>query len=104
MAVTEKRQYQRLDIKEKIKFGEDTPVHDGFTRNLSPDGMSIISEYGLDANSNIKVKILRSTGQSIDMEGKVIWSSNPPGVNKLIGIKFTSSNDDLLKVYRFRSR
>ena len=42
--------------------------------------------------------------QSIDLEGKVIWSSNPPGVNKLIGIKFTSSNEDLLKVYRFRSR
>ncbi|NIP38602.1 MAG: PilZ domain-containing protein [Candidatus Dadabacteria bacterium] len=104
MATKEKRAYQRIDIKEKLKFGEDSPIHDGYSRNLSPDGMSIVSEYGLPANSSIKVRILRSSGDSIDLEGKVIWSSNPPGVNKLIGIKFTSSNEELISVYRFRSR
>jgi hypothetical protein len=104
VSTNEKRAYPRIDIREKLKFGQDSPIHDGYSRNFSPDGMSIVSEKGLPPNSNIKIKIGRATGDPIGIEGKVIWVSNPPGVNTLMGIKFTNFSDELLRLYKARSR
>ncbi|NIT14596.1 MAG: hypothetical protein GTN99_10255, partial [Candidatus Dadabacteria bacterium] len=80
------------------------PDTDGYSRNLSPEGMSIVSEKGLPTNSKICIQILCSSTAPIYIEGKVIWLSNPPGVNSLMGIKFTDSNDEILKIYKSRSR
>jgi len=104
MSKKDKRVYPRIDIKEKLKFGEDTPIHDGYSRNLSPDGMSISAEKGLPTNSNITIKINRATGDPIDVEGKVIWVSNPPGMHTLMGVKFTNSSEEVLRLYKSRSR
>lgn len=104
MSTKEKRAYLRIDIKEKLKFGEDTPIHDGYSRNLSPDGMTIAAEKGLPTNSNITIKIDRATGDLIGVEGKVIWVSNPPGMHTLMGVKFTNSSEELLMLYKSRSR
>jgi len=104
MSTKEKRTYSRIDIKEKLKFGEDTPIHDGYSRNLSPDGMSRTAEKGLPPNSNITIKIDRATGDPIGVEGKIIWVSNPPGMHTLMGVKFTNSSEELLKLYKSRSR
>ena len=104
MSTEDKRAYPRIDFKENLKFGEDTPIHNGSSRNLSPDGMSIASEKALPPNSKIKIKIDRPTGNPIDVEGKVVWVSNPPGMNTLMGIKFIDSSEQLLKIYKSRSR
>jgi len=104
MPTKEKRAYPRIDIREKLKFGQDTPIHDGYSRNLSPDGMSIAAEKALPTNSNIKIMIDRATGDPIGIEGKVIWVSNPPGMHTLMGVKFTNSSEELLKIYKSRSR
>lgn len=104
MSTKDKRAYPRIDIKEKLKFGLNEPNNDGYSRNLSPDGMSIVSEKSLPANSKIIIKILISSGDPIELEGIIIWVSNPPGANTLMGVKFTSSNDKLFKMYQSRSR
>ena len=104
MSTKDKRAYPRIDIKEKLKFGEDTPIHDGYSRNLSPEGISIVSEKGLPPNSNIKIKIERGAGEPINVEGKVIWVSTPPGMNTLMGVKIADPSEQLLRLYKSRSR
>ena len=89
------------DYKEKVKYGEDSPIYDGYSSNLSPGGISIATENGHpQPNSNIKIRIERAGGASIDVEeGKVLWVSNPPGVHTLMGIKFTGEDEEILKLY-----
>ncbi len=104
MSIKEKRSKQRINIRVNLKFGQDNLEHEGVSRNLSPDGMSIVSDKALPPNSNIKIQIHQSNGHDISVEGKVVWVSTPPGMNSMMGIKFINPNQELLNIYQSRSR
>ena len=79
------------------------PEYDGVSQDLSPNGMSISSRKVLPMNSNITVQFNGNIG-NIRVDGKIIWVSSPPGVDSIMGIRFTSTNDALLNIYNKRLR
>ena len=79
------------------------PEYDGVSQDLSPNGMSISSSKVLPMNSKITVQFNGNIG-NIRVDGKIIWVSSPPGVDSIMGIRFTSTNDALLNIYNKRLR
>ncbi len=77
----EKRLYARLNINEKVRFGYDTPIYNGMSIDLSPDGMSLISTNSLMPESDIMIRIYASLIrddnaekiQVIKVEGKIVF-------------------------------
>ncbi len=103
ISITEKRATQRISLKENVRFGVNSPEHDGMSQDLSPKGMSISSQKTLPVNSSIIIRFNSSNGD-ITAEGKVIWVSSPPGINSIMGIRFTGTNDELVNLYNKRAR
>ena len=88
-------------------FGEDKPVYNGKSENLSPGGMCIISEKLLPEGSKIKIIINikyalsgnDETWKDITVEGEVTWVLTPPGLYSKMGIKFNNHNEKLIQIY-----
>jgi len=81
LSIKENRLYKRIYFTEKIKFGYDKPVYNGMSTDLSPDGMSIISDEALVSLSNIIMNIYvkkinvnyAEKLEIITVRGEVIW-------------------------------
>jgi len=72
-----------------VKFGINDPIHNGISYDLSPKGMSIITDEVLPDKSNLIIKIDTKNGGDVTVEGKVIWVSSIPDLPSKMGIKFT---------------
>ncbi len=86
-----------------VKFGIDNPVHNGTSYVFSPEGMSILADQILPAQSNIIIKIYRNFGKTISIEGKVVWSSSISDSLSIMGINFNCPNKELLEIYEART-
>ena len=92
-------------------FGEDKPVHNGKSENLSPGGMCIISDKVLPLKSNItiNINIKHNTAENIEtweditVDGEVVWVDTPPGIYSKMGIKFKQHNDRLIQIYEAKA-
>jgi len=104
----ERRAHPRIEIIENVMFGEDKPIHNGISDNLSPGGMSIISDKALVPLSNIIIKIYvkkiavvnTKKLEIITVEGEVIWVKLLPDAPSMMGIKFNKPNEKLIRIYR----
>jgi len=72
-----------------VKFGIDDPIHNGISYDISPKGMSIITDKVLPDKSNIIIKIDTENGGDVTVKGEVIWLSSIPDLPSRMGIKFT---------------
>ncbi len=96
----ERRALSRILIGEKVKFGTDEPNHTGITHDFSPNGISIISEHALPANSNIVIRIDTKIGRIINVEGEVIWTKTHIEKGSIMGIQFNEPNAELHRIYQ----
>ena len=67
----------------------DNPIHDGTSYDLSPKGMSIITDKVLPAKYNIIIKIDTENGGDVTVKGEVVWVSSIPDLPSKMGIKFS---------------
>lgn len=82
-----------------VKFGIDDPIHNGISYDFSPNGMSIITDEVLPANSYIRIKIDTEIEGAVTVGGKVIWVSSLPDLPSKMGIKFNKHNKRLFRIY-----
>ena len=82
-----------------MKFGTDDPIHNGITYDLSPKGMSIITDKVLPDKSNIIIKIVTENGGDVTVKGEVVWVSSIPNLPSKMGIRFKESNEELFRIY-----
>lgn len=107
MSIKERRSHPRILIDQKVSFSTDSPINEGFTYNLSPNGVSLISDVALAVDSNIKINIHlkkydnenAGTEEIVTVEGKVIWVTKHPDLTAKMGIKFDRPNPELLRYY-----
>ena len=115
LSIKERRLYRRIHFAEKVKFGYDKPKYNGISTDLSPEGMSIISDKTLVPESNIiiniyvkkiidinvkKIKVDHTEKlEIITVEGEVIWGKHFPDAPSKMGIKFKESNKELVRIY-----
>ena len=112
----ERRRFIRfdLDANVKFKFFDDINIMDenikGKAKNLSAEGVCIVTEKEIPKNKNIELDIfLPGRKKSVIIHGKVIWTHKIKSVEKKLpdhyeaGIKlYTIDKDDenaLLKYY-----
>jgi len=103
----ERRAHPRVLLDQKVYFSTDRPINEGFTYNLSPNGLSLISDVVLPVNSNIKIDIHlkkydhenTETEEIVTVEGKVVWVTKYPEQPAKMGIEFDSPNPELLRLY-----
>ncbi len=96
----ERRSVPRILIGEKVKFGNDEPIHEGVTHDFTQNGISIISEDILPPDSDIVIRIDTKIGRIINVDGKVIWSKKNTNKGSIMGIKFNRPNSELLRIYQ----
>ena len=89
LSIKEKRSHPRILNGVTVKFGIDDPIHNGISYDLSPKGMSIITDKVLPDKSNIIIKIDTENGGDVTVKGEVIWVSSIPDLPSRMGIKFT---------------
>ena len=89
MPIKERRSHPRISKGVTVKFGIDDPIHNGISYDLSPKGMSIITDKVLLDNSNIIIKVDTENGGDVTVKGEVIWVSSIPDLPSRMGIKFT---------------
>ncbi len=85
----ERRSHPRILKGVTVKFGIDDPIHNGISYDLSPKGMSIITDKVLPAKSNIIIKIDTENGGDVTVKGEVIWVSSIPDLPSRMRIRFT---------------
>ncbi len=106
-SIKEKRLYSRTHFTEKVKFGYDKPKYNGISVDISPDGMSIISDKpfaaGFNLIINIYVKKIKVDDTEkfdiITVEGEVVWVKHSPDALSRMGIRFKESNEELVRIY-----
>jgi len=89
LSIKERRSHPRLLKGITVIFGIDEPIHNGISHDLSPRGMSIITDKVLPDKSNIILKIDTENEGDVTVEGQVIWVSSIPDLPSRMGIKFT---------------
>ena len=89
MSVKERRSHPRILLGKNVKFGIDDPIHNGISYDISPKGMSIITDKVLPDKSNIIIKIDTENGGDVTVKGEVIWVSSIPDLPSRMGIKYT---------------
>ena len=107
MSTIERRAHRRILIDQKVSFSTDSPINEGFTYNLSPNGLSLISDVALPVDSRIKINIHlkeyspenTETEEVITVEGKVVWVSKHPNLAAKMGVEFDTPNPQLLRLY-----
>ena len=90
-------------MRESLRFGVKDPEFDGTSQDFSPKGISISSSKALPMNSDITIQFNGNMG-NIRVNGKVIWVSSPPGVNSIMGVRFTSAGNEIINLYNKRAR
>ena len=83
---------------EKVRFGIDDPIYNGISYDLSPNGMSIITDEVLPVKSNIIIKI-DTESEVVTVEGEVVWVSSIRDLPSKMGIKFNKPNERLIRLY-----
>jgi len=89
LSTKERRTHPRLLKGITVKFGIDDPIHNGVSYDLSPKGMSIITDKVLPDKSIIIIKMDTENGGDVTVEGEVIWGSSIPDLPSKMGIRFT---------------
>lgn len=108
----ENRLYDRIEIKEKIQFGYYKPQYYGISRDITPDGMSIINDKSLVPESNIVVNIYivmqdkddDENIKIIEVEGDIIWVKDISDGLFTAGVKFKQPNEELIRLYAAKLR
>lgn len=107
MTEEERRSHPRIHFDQKVSFSTDCPIHEGFTYNLSPNGVSLISDLALPDGANIKVNIHLTnysletdlSDEIVTVEGKVVWVTQKQKQTVKMGMEFIKPNATLLKYY-----
>ncbi|NIX14828.1 MAG: hypothetical protein GWN11_02840 [Candidatus Dadabacteria bacterium] len=108
----EQRLYNRVEIKEKIQFGYFRPEYYGISRDITPDGMSIMTDKSLIAESNIVVNIYVVDHSKddddniniIEVEGDIMWVKDISDDISHAGVKFKQPNEELIRYYAEKLR
>jgi len=104
MSDTDRREHQRIHLGYKVEFGLNDTVYKGVSYDLSPQGISIISEDTLPVGSKINISIHSDIAGSITVEGEVVWVNSLRNLPSKMGIKLTKSYPKLIEIYRTINR
>lgn len=104
MSDTDRREHQRIHQGYKVEFGASELVYKGVSYDLSPKGISIISEESLPVGSKINIKIHSDIAGIITVEGEVVWINSIRNLPSKMGIKLTKSYPKLIEIYRTKSK
>ena len=120
----EKRRSERLDYREKVKFGNRFPENIGYSENLSEFGLVLNSKNTYSVGSFLLLKIYNnkeylispkmdkslvfeieemigleySTKDNSSLVGKVVWVKEDEAESKM-GIEFISKSNGILAEY-----
>ena len=89
LSIKERRSHPRFLKGITVKFGKDDPIHNGITYDVSPKGLSIITDKVLPDKSNTIINIDTENGGDVTVKGEVVWVSSIPDLPSRMGIKFT---------------
>ncbi len=95
-----KRISKRINFKERVKYGNtDRPNTEGYSYNISKNGIAIKSYKALTPGSKVSV-VLYSGKNPIRLEGEVMWNSpSNQGSQAQMGVRILSRTNELEKVY-----
>jgi len=111
-AKKENRLYKRIEIREKIQFGYHKPNFYGISCDITPSGMSIMSDISLSHGEHIVVSIFllvvdaknSENIKTIDVEARVIWVKDMSDGYSMSGIQFNETNEKLVRLYAAKLR
>ena len=94
------RDSKRINFKERVKYGNtDRPNTEGYSYNISKNGIAIKSYKALTPGSKVSV-VLYSGKNPIRLEGEVMWNSpSNQGSQAQMGVRILSRTNELEKVY-----
>ena len=72
----ERRKYHRINVTWPISILLDGEIIDGETINITVDGVLLSCEEPLQLNEVLRISINPPNHQSIEVNGKVIWSDH----------------------------
>ena len=104
MNFKERRAHQRIRLGDKVMFGINEPIYEGVSYDLSPNGISIISDVFLPENSKIIIDIDSEIAGRITIEGQVVWVKRLRNLPSKMGIKISKDYPKLIEIYRTRTR
>ena len=77
----EKRDINRRLKRLTVKFGDDTPVHVGFTGDISNTGIFLKTNKIYPLNTVLIIELHTPDDTIIEFQGKVMWGKTvPPGL------------------------
>ena len=100
MSGKDRREHHRVHLGEKVEFGVKEYQYKGITYDLSPNGISIISEVSFPVGTRLNIKIYSEIAGSISVEGEVVWVNTLRNLPSRMGIKLTKSYPKLIDIYR----
>ena len=99
----DRRLSERIPFRNLIKYGSLKPILMGRTVNLSEGGIEIKSDKFLFPESKIVAQVYMDD-KIVELEGIVTWVSLPETLDikrlSKIGINFSSSTDNIKRIYR----
>ena len=104
MSEENRREHKRILLGDKVEFGVNDYIFNGKSYDLSPNGISIISENALPVGSKIMIKIHSDIAGTITVDGEVVWVNSLRNLPSKMGIKITKSYPKLIEVYRTKTR
>lgn len=94
----ELRKSERLPFKQMIRYGKNSPTADGFTYDLSAEGLGIFCEAPLEPGTEVLVDI-KYDGETIRATGQVRWSHGQKGMNVRAGLLLVECPARLKDIY-----
>lgn len=93
-----RRKQSRLSKRVPIRFGPDYPSHLGFSRNLSLDGLEIVSRIAFNPQTTLHLEVAPER-ETFKLEGIVCWSSTDiPNLklrlNQSMGLELINNHRD----------
>lgn len=104
MSEVDRREHKRIALGDNVEFGVKDFIFNGKSYDLSPNGISIISEDALAVGSKIIIKIHSDIAGTITVDGEVIWVNTLRNLPSKMGIKITKTYPKLIEIYRTKTR
>ena len=100
---------RRIPFRKRVRYGLSAPSVLGYVANISENGIKIEGYKVFPRGSRIVIYMYLgethiddgSMGEVIVLDGLVSWTSPTlPGVLPRMGVKITSRNDELKRIYK----
>lgn len=95
----EMRKSERIPFKYMVRYGVDSPKTDGFSYDLSAEGMGLFCERPLEPGTVVIIDIMYDS-EVVRVKGQVRWSHGQKGMNVRAGFLLTEIPERLKEIYQ----